>query len=152
MYPRCTWPGSQSRRPAPQRADASAPARLRHTPGICAVSRRAETSAGVRKLKPGHHAPAAPSPPPPRREARNKLKPPAAFRITARRTQLRRSCPGAIGDLNPDNAPPGPDRDRDRLPGSTRAAMPDRITEDLTDQQDGRVSERVPGAEYLTDE
>ena len=30
--------------------------------------------------------------------------------------------------------------------------MPDRITEDFTDQQDGRVSERMPGAEYLTDE
>jgi hypothetical protein len=40
----------------------------------------------------------------------------AAFRITARRTQLRRPRPGAIGDLDPDDAVPG--NDRDRLPGS----------------------------------
>ena len=93
-----------------------------------------------------------PPPPPPRRQPRNKLKPPAAFRIAARRTQLRRPRPGTIGDLDPDNAVPGPDRDRHRPPGSTRAAGPDRITEDLADQQDGRISARVPRAEYLTDE
>jgi hypothetical protein len=77
----------------------------------------------VPQLKPGHHPPATPSPAPPRREARNELKPPAAFRIPARRTQLRRPRPSAIGDLDPDDAIPGPDRNRDRFPGSTRAAM-----------------------------
>ena len=79
------------------------------------------------ELKPGHRPPATPPPSPPRREARNELKPPAAFRITARRTQLRRPRPGAVGDLDPDDAVPGDDRDRDRLPGSTRAAVPDRL-------------------------
>ena len=104
----------------------------------------AEDSA-ERQFEPGHQPPAAPPPAPPRREARNELKPPAAFRITARRTQLRRPRPGAIGDLDPDDAVPGPDRDRDRLPRSTRAAVPDRITEDLADQQDRVISAWMPG-------
>jgi hypothetical protein len=74
------------------------------------------------ELEPGHQPTAAPSPPaPPRREARDELKPPAAFRVAARRTQLRRPRPGPVSDLDPDDAAPGPDRDRDRLPGSTRA-------------------------------
>jgi hypothetical protein len=72
------------------------------------------------------------------------LKPPAAFRIVACRTQFRRPRPGSIGDLDPDDALPGPDRDRNRLPGSTRAAVPDRITEDLANQQDRVISARVP--------
>jgi hypothetical protein len=72
---------------------------------------------------------AAPSPAPPRREARDELELATAFRVTARGTQLRRPRPGAIGDLDPDDAVPGPDRDRDRLPGSTRAAVPDRLNE-----------------------
>ena len=38
------------------------------------------------ELKPRHQPPAAPSRPPPRREARNELKPPAAFRVTVGRT------------------------------------------------------------------
>jgi len=93
----------------------------------------------VRKLEPGHRPPAAPPRAPPRREARNELKPPPAFRITARRTKLRRPRPGAVGDLDPDDAVPGNDRDRNRLPRSTRAAMPDRITEDLAHQQDRHI-------------
>ena len=59
------------------------------------------------ELEPGHQPPAAPPPAPPRREARNELKPATAFRITARRTQLRRPRPDAIGDLDPDDAVPG---------------------------------------------
>jgi hypothetical protein len=144
-YLPCTWPGSQRRRPAPQRADAGTLARPRYTPGTSTVRRRAETSAGVRYLEPGHHPPAVPPPAPPRREASDELKPATAFRITARSTQLRRPRPGAVGDLDPDDAVPGDDRDRDRLPGSTRAAVPDRITEDLADQQDGHIPARVPG-------
>jgi hypothetical protein len=143
-YLPCTWPGSQRRRPAPQRADAGTLARPRYTPGTSTVRRRAETSAGVRYLEPGHHPPAVPPPAPPRREASDELKPATAFRITARSTQLRRPRPGAVGDLDPDDAVPGDDRDRDRLPGSTRAAVPDRITEDLADQQDGHIPARVP--------
>jgi hypothetical protein len=134
----CTWPGSQSRRPAPQRAGTAALVRTRYSPGGD-ISR----GAVARTRSPPT---AAPSPPPPHRETRNELKPPAAFRITARRTQLRRPRPGAIGDLNPDNAVPGPDRDR--LPESTRAAMPDRIPEDLAHQQSGVLSARVPRAEH----
>ena len=68
---------------------------------------------GVRQLEPDHDPPA-----PPRRDARNKLKPPTTFRVTARRTQTRRPRPGAIGDLDPDDAVPGGDRDRDHLPGA----------------------------------
>ena len=30
--------------------------------------------------------------------------------------------------------------------------MPDRITENLADQQDGHIPARVPGTEYLRDE
>ena len=106
----------------------------------------------MRQLEPGHHTLAAPSAPPPRREARNKLKTPAAFRVTARGPQLRRPRPGAVGDLDPDDAIPGPDRDRDRFPGSSRAAVPDTVTEDLAHQQDSHISARVPRAEYLGDE
>jgi hypothetical protein len=58
------------------------------------------------ELEPGHQATAAPPPPPPDREARNELKPAAAFRIIARRPQLRRPRPGAVGDLDPDDAVP----------------------------------------------
>jgi hypothetical protein len=134
-------------------ADGRTFARLRYTPGTSPASRRVETSAGVRQLEPGDQPPAAPSPPaPPRREARDELKPPAAFRVAARRTQLRRPRPGSVGDLDPDGAASGDDRDRDRLPGSTRPAVPDTVAEDLADQQDSNVPARVPGAEYLSDE
>jgi len=34
------------------------------------------------------------------------VKPPAAFRVAARRTQLRRPRPGPVGDLDPDDAIP----------------------------------------------
>ncbi|HXL90860.1 MAG TPA: type II toxin-antitoxin system VapC family toxin [Streptosporangiaceae bacterium] len=95
---------------------------------------------------------AAPSPAPRRRKARNELKPATAFRITARKTRLRRPRPGAVGDLDPDGAVSGDDRDRDRLPGSTRPAVPDTVAEDLADQQDSHVPARVPGAEYRRDE
>jgi hypothetical protein len=84
------------------------------------------------ELKPCRHTPTAPPPAPPRREVRNELKPPAAFRITAGSPQLRRPRPGAVGHLDPHDALSGPDRDRDRLPGSARAAVPDRIAEGLS--------------------
>jgi hypothetical protein len=72
----------------------------------------------VPQLEPGHHPPATPSRAPPRRKALNELKPPAAFRIAASRTQLRRPGPGPVGDLDPDCTVPGNDRDRDRPPGA----------------------------------
>ncbi|SRR5712691_3790604 len=68
--------------------------------------------------------------------------PATAFRITARRAQLRHPRPGAIGDLDPEDAVPGPDRDRDRLPGSTRPAMPDTVTKDLAEQGTSQVYRR----------
>ena len=102
--------------------------------------------------EPDHRPPTTPPPAPPRREALNELKPPAAFRIAARRTQLRRPRPSPVGDIDPDSTVPGNNRDRDRLPGSTRAGVPDRITEDLAGQQDGHIPARVPRAEYLRDE
>ena len=46
-------------------------------------------------------------PPPPRREARNELKPPAAFRIPASTVQLRHLRAAAIGHLHTDKAVPG---------------------------------------------
>ena len=104
------------------------------------------------ELKPGHPSRAASSRSPPRREGRDELKPPAAFRVAARRTQLRRPRPGAISDLDPDGAVLGPERDRDRLPRSARAAMPDRITKHLADQQGGILPARMPVTEYLRDE
>ena len=48
VYRRCTWPGSQCRRPAPQRAGNASVACLKYTPGISPASRRAETSEGLR--------------------------------------------------------------------------------------------------------
>ncbi len=65
--------------------------------------------------------PAAPPPSPPRREARNEVKPPAAFRIAASAAQFRHPRPAPIGDLDPDNAVHRLDRDRDRPARSTRA-------------------------------
>jgi len=146
------YPGAERRHfPAAPPSSGQAP-RPRLLPQRSGNAEGQAQMSAERQLEPGHQPPAAPPPPPPRRQPRNKLKPPAAFRIAARRTQLRRPRPGTIGDLDPDNAVPGPDRDRHRPPGSTRAAGPDRITEDLADQQDGRISARVPRAEYLTDE
>jgi hypothetical protein len=62
---------------------------------------------------------------PPRREARNELKPPTAFPIPASTVQLRHLRAAAVGDLHPDKPVPDPDRDRDRPARSPRPAMPD---------------------------
>jgi len=72
----------------------------------------------VPQLEPGHRPPATPSPAPPRSHSRHQAQPPAAFRITASGTQLRRPGTAAIGDFHPDDATAGHHRDRDRLPGS----------------------------------
>jgi hypothetical protein len=133
-------------------AEAGSLAGPRYTPGTSRVRRRAETSARVRKLKPGDQPPAAPSRTPPRREARDELKPTAAFRVMPGGTHPGRSWPGSVDDLDPDHAVPGPDRDRDRLPSSTRAGVPDTVTEDLAHQQDRIILARVPGPEHLADE
>jgi hypothetical protein len=125
---------------------------FRHRVALPPASDRRHVREVSLRLEPGHHPPATPSTAPPSREPLNELKPPAAFRIAVRRMQLRRPRPGPVGDLDPDSTVPGNDRDRDRLPGSTRAAMPDTITEDLADQQNGHIPARVPRTEYLRDE
>src|ERR1700729_593323 len=81
-------------------------------------------------------------PPPPRREARNQLKPPAAFRIPPSRVKLRHLRAAAIGPLHTDKTVPRADRDRPAR--STRPAMPDTIAEQLAHQQGGVVPARVP--------
>jgi len=91
-------------------------------------------------------------PPPPRREARNELKPPAAFRIPASTVQLRHLRAAAIGDLHADKTVPRADRDRDRPARSARPAMPDTIAEQLAHQQGGVIPARVPGTEHSADE
>jgi hypothetical protein len=90
-------------------------------------------------------------PSPPRREARNELKPPAAFRIPASSAQLRHLRAAAIGHLHTDKTVPRADRhrDRDRPARSTRPAMPDTIAEQLAHQQGGVIPARVVRAENL---
>jgi hypothetical protein len=58
--------------------------------------------------------------------------PPATFRLITGGPQLRHSPAAAIGDVDPDHAAGGPDRDRDRLPLRARAAVPDAVAEQLT--------------------
>ena len=99
------------------------------------------------EFEPGHHTPAAPPPPPPRRQPRHEPKPPAAFRVMAGRTQLRRPRAAAVGDLHPDGADPGPHRDRDRLPGRSRAAVPDTIAEKLAHEKYSVIPAGMPRAE-----
>jgi hypothetical protein len=128
------------------------PGRYQVTRGAVQSTRpeRPAPSAVSLYLEPGHHPPRRAAAASPRREARAELKPPAAFRVASGRTQLRRPRPGSVGDLDPDGAVCGDDRDH--LPGSTRPAVPDTGAEDLADHQDGHVPARVPGAEYLKDE
>jgi hypothetical protein len=85
-----------------------------------------------RSTGPGHRPPAAPPPAPPGGQPRHQPKPPAIFRVTIRCPQLRHPQAPAISDLDPDHAVCGPDHDRDRLPRSARAALPDTVPEQLT--------------------
>jgi hypothetical protein len=86
-------------------------------------------------------------PPPPRREARNHLKPAAAFRIPASTIQLRYLRAAAIGHLHTDKTVPHADRDRDR-PARSRPAVPDTIAEQLAHQQARVIPARMPGTEH----
>jgi hypothetical protein len=155
MTPRARRRGAMSRDDGGQvgqtvlLAPAAGPCQVpaRSTGGPRQVHRRTTGSAG-QQLEPGHCPPAAPSPAPPRRQARHHLKPPAAFRIPASTVQLRRPRPAPVGDLDPDHAVPRPDRDRDRRARSARPAIPDTITEKLGYQQGGVIPARVPGTEH----
>ena len=106
----------------------------------------------VPKLEPGHRPTAAPPPAPPRRQALYQPEPTAAFLIQASRAQLRHPRTAAITDLHPDNATRSPDRDRDRLPGNARAAMPNAVAENLTHQQHSDLPARVPRPKYRAHE
>jgi len=88
------------------------------------------------------------APPPPRREARNELKPPAAFRIPASSVKLRHFRAAAIGHLHTDKTVPHADRDRDRPARSARPAVPDAIAKQLAHQQGSVIPARVPGTEH----
>jgi hypothetical protein len=56
--------------------------------------------------------------------------PPDTFRLITGGPQLRHSPAAAVGDVDPDHAAGGPDRDR--LPLRARAAVPDTVAEQLT--------------------
>lgn len=56
--------------------------------------------------------------------------PPDTFRLITAGPQLRHSPAAAVGDVDPDHAAGGPDRDR--LPLRARAAVPDAVAEQLT--------------------
>jgi 8-oxo-dGTP pyrophosphatase MutT (NUDIX family) len=83
-------------------------------------------------------------------EARNELKPPAAFRIPASSVKLRHLRAAAIGHLHTDKTVPRADRDCDRPARSPRPAMPDTIAEQLADQQGGVIPAWVPGTSTPT--
>ena len=91
---------------------------------ICGRPPGGDISRGA-KLEPCHGPPAAPSPSPPHCKAGNEVEPPAIFRVTASESRLWHPWPAPVGDLDPDNVVRHLDRDRDRLAGGTRAAVPD---------------------------
>ncbi len=78
------------------------------------------------------------------RPVRHQPQPPAIFRLTTAGPQLRHTRAAAVSDLDPDHASGSPDRDRDRLPCSARAAVPDAVGEQLAHQQRGAILARVP--------
>ena len=88
------------------------------------------------------------SPPPSRGKAGNELESPAISRIAASGTRLRCSWPAYVGDPDADDVVRCLDRDRDRLAGGTRAAVPDTVDEKLVHEQGGYVPARVLRAEH----
>ena len=82
----------------------------------------------------------------------NELEPPAAFGVMARRPQLWQPGTAAISDFHPDSAGAGCYRYRDRLPGKTRAAVPDAVAEKLAREQDSIIPAGVPRAKHRANE
>ena len=97
------------------------------------------------QLKPRDGPPAAPSPSPPGRKAGNEVEPPAVFRVAASGSRCWHPWPAPVGDLDPDNVVSRLDRDRDRLAGGTRPAMPQTIGEELAHQLGRHVLAGCPG-------
>ena len=100
-----------------------------HTPPNPARSSPGGEGSAAPQLEPGHRPPVTPAPASPRGQGRHQRKPPAAFHVTASGTQFRRPGAAAIGDFHPDHATAGSYRDRNRLPGSARPAVPHAIAE-----------------------
>ena len=100
----------------------------------------------VLELEPGHRPPTTPPPAPPRSQGRHQPKSPTAFGAVVGRAKFRHPGAAAIGNLHPDNAAAGPDRDRDRLSRIARLAKPYTITKKLAHQQDCRIPARVSRA------
>ena len=71
----------------------------------------------------------------------------AVFRIASSRARFRHARPAQVGDLDADYVVRRLDRDRDRLAGSIRAAVPDSVDEKLH-QQGGHVPAGVTRAEH----
>ena len=101
----------------------------------------------MRELEPGHRLPAAPPPPPARRQARNKLKPPAAFPLPASRTQLRHPAP--LWSVTSTQTTPSPAR---TATVTIPPAAPDGLCRTLlpksSHQQNSDIPARVTRAEH----
>ena len=102
----------------------------------------------VPQLEPGHRPPAAS--PPPHRAASPATSP--SPRPSSASPPQARSCgtpepPRSVTSTR--TTPSGsPDRDRDRLPRSARAAVPDAVAEQLAHQQGGVIPARMPRPEH----
>ena len=120
---------------------------LPRTPACPACQRTVQLPGGagsaVPQLEPGHRPPAAPPPAPPGGQLRHQPQP-----RPLRLTTAGRSCgtpAAAVGDLDPDHAAGGPDRDRDRLPFRARAAVPDAVPEQLAPSSAASSPHGCPG-------
>jgi hypothetical protein len=85
------------------------------------------------------------------RQGRYQLKSPAAFLVTVGMADPRHARPALVGDFHRTCPPPARTVTVTVPPGSTRAAMPHTVTEQLARQQDRNVPARVP-RKHRTDE
>jgi len=93
--------------------------------------------------------PAAPPPrPPPHRQAVHQVQPPAALPLSPGLASLGYPGATAVGDLDPHRPAPHPDRDRHRLPRSSRAAVPHAVPEQLAHHRKSIIPVRVPLPEH----
>ena len=121
----------------------------------CVVAVTDWPAARVRAQHREDHAPCTPRAPTSgesRSRAGTEPEPPAGFCVIGGRTQLRHPRAAAIGDLHPDSASAGRHRDRDRLPGTPRAALPQAVAEKFAREQDSIIAARVPWAEHRAHE
>lgn len=119
---------------------------------LAGTSRGNGSSWSSLEFEPGHHPPATSPPSPPRCQPGHEPESSAVFRVSACRAQLRHPGAAAIGDFHPDSAGAGRHRDRDRLPGNTRAAVLETIGEKLAREEHSVIPARMPRAEDRADE